>query len=52
MNCILNTTYNYNTGMNESKMLKWRSDSRANLNTINKNIKIVLKREEKKFEHT
>ena len=42
----LDTTYDYNYDIHKSKFIKYKPNILATMNTVNTNIKIVLKREE------
>ena len=46
MDFNLNTTYGYNNDIHKSKILKYKPNNLATMNTINTNINIILNREE------
>ena len=46
MDFNLNTTYSYNNDIHKSRMIKYKPNNLATMNTINTNINIILKREE------
>ena len=46
MNINLDTTYGYNNDIHKSKIIKYKPNNLATMNTINTNINIILNREE------
>ena len=46
MNFSLGTTYGYNKDIHKSKIIKYKPDNLATMNTVNTNINIFLNREE------
>ena len=46
MNYNLDTTYGYNNDIHKSKIIKYKTNILATMNTVNTNIDIILKREE------
>ena len=46
MDFNLDTTYGYNNDIHKSKIIKYKPNNLATMNTINKNINIILNREE------
>ena len=46
MDFNLNTTYGYNNDIHKSKIIKYKPNNLATMNTINTNINIILNREE------
>ena len=46
MNFNLDTTYGYNNDIYKSKIIKYKPNNLATMNTVNTNIKIILNREE------
>ena len=46
MDFSLDTTYGYNNGIHKSKIIKYKPNNLATMNTINTNINIILNREE------
>ena len=46
MNCNLDTTYGYNNDIHKSKVIKYKLNNLATMNTFHTNIKIILIREE------
>ena len=46
MDLNLDTTYSYNKDTNKSKIIKYKPNNLATVNTINTNINIILNREE------
>ena len=46
MDFILDTTYGYNNDIHKSKIIKYKPNNLATLNTVNTNINIILNREE------
>ena len=46
MDFNLNTTYGYNNDIHKSKIIKYKPNNLAKMNTINTNINIILNREE------
>ena len=46
MDFNLDTTYGYNNDINKSKLIKYKQNNLATMNTINTNINIILNREE------
>ena len=46
MNFILDTTYSYNSDIQKIKIIKYKPNSLATMNTINTNTNIILNREE------
>ena len=46
MDFNLNTTYGYNNDIHKSKIIKYKPNNIATMNTVNTNINIILKREE------
>ena len=49
MDFNLDTTYGYNNDIHKSKIIKYKSNNLATMNTINTNINIVLNREENRL---
>ena len=47
MNFNLDTTYGYNNDIRKSKIMKYKPNNLATMNTVNINIYIILNREEK-----
>ena len=45
MNFNLDTTYGYNNDIHKSKIIKYKPNNLATMNTVNTNIKIILNRE-------
>ena len=46
MDFNLDTTYGYNNDIHKSKIIKYKPNNRATMNTVNININIILNREE------
>ena len=46
MDFILDTTYGYNNDIHKSKIIKYKPDNLATMNSVNTNINIILNREE------
>ena len=46
MNFNLDTTYGYNNDIHKSKIIKYKHNSLATMNTVNTDINIILNREE------
>ena len=46
MNCNLDTTYGFNNDTDKSKIIKYKPNNLATMNTVNTNISIILNREE------
>ena len=46
MDFNLDTTYSYNKDIHKSKMIKYKPNNLATVNTVNTNINIILNREE------
>ena len=46
MDFILDTTYGYNNDIHKSKIIKYKPNNLATMNTVNTNINIILNREE------
>ena len=46
MDLILDTTYGYNNYINKSKIVEYKLNNLATINTVNTNINIILNREE------
>ena len=46
MNFNLDTTYGYNNDIHKSKIIKYKPNNLATMNTVNTNINIILNREE------
>ena len=46
MDFNLDTTYGYNNDIHKSKIIKYKPNNLATLNTVNTNINIILNREE------
>ena len=46
MNFNLDTTYGYNNDIHKSKIIKYKPNNLATMNTVNSNINIILNREE------
>ena len=46
MDFNLDTTYGYNNDIHKSKILKYKPNNLATMNTVNTNINIILNREE------
>ena len=46
MDFILDTTYGYNNDIHESKIINYKPNNLATMNTVNPNINIILNREE------
>ena len=42
----LDTTYGYNNDIHKSKIIKYKPNNLATMNTVNTNINIILNREE------
>ena len=49
MDFYLNTKYGYNSDINKSKIIKYKPNNLATMNTVNTNINIILNREENHF---
>ena len=47
MNFNLDKTYGYNNDIHKSKIIKYKPNNLATMNTVNTNINIILNREEK-----
>ena len=46
MDFNLDTTYGYNNDIHKSKIIKYKPNNLATMNTVNTNINIILNREE------
>ena len=46
MDFNLDTTYSYNNDIHKSKIIKYKPNHLASMNTVNTNINIILNREE------
>ena len=46
MDVNLDKTYGYNNDIHKSKIIKYKANNQATINTVNTNIKIILNREE------
>ena len=46
MDFNLDTTYGYNNDIHKSKIIKYKPNNLAKMNTVNTNINIILNREE------
>ena len=52
MDFNLNTTYGYNNDIHKSKIIKYKPNNLATMNTVKNNINIILNREENHFKNT
>ena len=46
MDFDLNTTYDFNTDIHKSKIIKYKPNNLSTMNTVNTKINIILNREE------
>ena len=46
MDFVLNTTYEFNNDIHKSKIIKYKPNNLATMNTVNTNINIILNRKE------
>ena len=49
MDFNLDTTYGYNNDIHKTKIIKYKPNNLATMNTINNNINIILNREENRL---